>query len=101
MGNHKVLLNGNVNYVGRNLFTQSIDTPVDNTYLNARTLLNASITVAQIDDKYYARLIAQNLTDRRYKTASQVVGGLWQNSNYGPPRYFGVEIGFKLGRDAS
>jgi len=101
LGNHKVLLNGNVNYVGRNLFTQSIDTPVDNTYLNARTLLNASITVAQIDDKYYARLIAQNLTDRRYKTASQVVGGLWQNSNYGPPRYFGVEIGFKLGRAAS
>ncbi|QUT04727.1 TonB-dependent receptor [Sphingobium phenoxybenzoativorans] len=97
----KLLLNGNVNYVGRNLFTQSIDSLADNTYLNARTLLNASITLAQQDDSYYVRLIGQNLADKRYKTASQVVGGLWQNSQYGPPRYFGLEVGLKFSSAAN
>lgn len=96
VGNYKLMLNGNANYVARNLFTQSIDSAVDNTYLNARTLLNASLTLAQAQDKYYVRVIGQNLTDKRYRTASQVVGGLWQDSQFGPPRYYGVEVGFKF-----
>ena len=96
-GDHKLVLNGNANYVGRNLFTQSIDNFADNTFLNARTLVNASLTLAQARDAYYVRVIGQNLTDKRYRTASQVVGGLWQDSQYGPPRYYGVEVGFKFG----
>ncbi|WP_332803774.1 TonB-dependent receptor [Sphingomonas sp. RT2P30] len=98
IGNYKLSFNGNVNYVGRNLFTQSITSPSENTYLNARTLVNASITLAQADDRYYLRVFGRNLTDQRYRTASQVVGGLWSNSQYGPPRFFGVEIGAKLGQ---
>ncbi|GGC22871.1 TonB-dependent receptor [Novosphingobium marinum] len=92
-------LNGSVAYVGRNLNTQAITDPDGNTYLNARTLVNASITLNQVDDKYYVRLIGQNLTDERYKVAIQNVAGLWQNAQYGPPRYFGVEVGFKFGEN--
>ena len=88
--------NANVSYVGRNLFTQSIADARDNTFLRARTLLNAAITLADLDDKYTLRLVGKNLTDERYETASQVVGGLWTFTLYGPPRYFGIEAGTKF-----
>ncbi|KHK93204.1 TonB-dependent receptor [Novosphingobium malaysiense] len=95
--NYKVTFNGNVAYTGRNLNTQAIDDPLGNTFLNARTLVNASITLAQVDSKYYIRAIGKNLTNERYRVGVQNVAGLWLNSQYGPPRYFGLELGFKLG----
>jgi iron complex outermembrane receptor protein len=94
--NLKLAVNANVSYVGSNLFTQSIADARDNTFLRARTLLNGSITLADLDDKYSLRLVGKNLTDKRYETASQVVGGLWTFTLYGPPRYFGVEAGAKF-----
>ena len=97
LGSHKLTFDGSVAYQGRNLFTQSITDPLGNTYLNARTLVDASITLAKADDQYYVRLIGQNLTDQRYRTASQNVAGLWLNSQFGPPRFFGVQAGFKIG----
>ena len=98
LGRHELTFDGSVAYQSRSLFTQAIDDPLGNTFLNARTLVNASITFADVDDRYYARLVGQNLTDRRYRTASQNVAGLWLNSQFGPPRYFGIELGAKLGR---
>ena len=95
--NHKISFNGNISYTARNLFTQSITSADENTYLNARALINASVEIGDIDDRYFARVVGRNLTDKRYRTASQVVGGLWSNSQFGPPRFFGVEAGFKLG----
>jgi iron complex outermembrane receptor protein len=94
---YKVTLNGNVAYTGRNLNTQAIDDPLGNTFLNARTLVNGSITLAQADDKYYVRVIGKNLTDKRFRIASQNVAGLWLNSQFGAPRYFGVELGVSFG----
>jgi iron complex outermembrane recepter protein len=92
----KVTFNGNINYTARNLFTQSISDARDNTFLRARTLMNASITFAETDDKYWLRVVGKNLGDKRYETASQVVGGLWTFTLYGPPRYYGVEAGLKF-----
>ncbi|WP_373932471.1 TonB-dependent receptor [Sphingobium sp. sgz301304] len=97
IGDYKLTLNANAAYTGRNLNTQAIDDPLGNTFLNARTLVNGSITLAQADDKYYLRLIGRNLTDKRYRVGVQNVAGLWLNSQYGPPRYFGLEAGVKLG----
>lgn len=94
--NLKLAVNANVSHVGSNLFTQSIADARDNTFLRARTLLNGSITLADLDDKYSLRLVGKNLTDKRYETASQVVGGLWTFTLYGPPRYFGIEAGAKF-----
>jgi iron complex outermembrane receptor protein len=92
---HKLVANGNVAYTARNLNTQAIDDPLGNTFLNARTLINASITLAQADDRYFVRLLGRNLSDERYRTASQNVAGLWLNSQFGPPRFYGVEVGFR------
>lgn len=96
LGSHKLTFNGNVAYQARNLFTQSNSDPLGNSFLNARTLLNASITLAKEDDSYYLRLVGQNLSDKRYRTASQNVAGLWLNSQFGPPLYYGVEGGIKF-----
>jgi iron complex outermembrane receptor protein len=94
--NFKFMINGNVNHTGQNLFTQSISDARDNTFLRARTLLNASITLAEANDRYWLRLVGKNLSDKRYETASQVVGGLWTFTLYGPPRSFNVEAGVKF-----
>ncbi len=97
LGGHKLTFDGSMAYQSRNLFTQSITDPLGNTFLNARTLVDASITLADVRDRYFVRLIGQNLTDKRYRTASQNVAGLWLNSQFGPPRFFGVQAGFKTG----
>ena len=90
---HNLTLDGSIAHQSRNLFTQSITDPLGNTFLNARTLVDASITLSDLADRYFVRLVGQNLTDRRYRTASQNVAGLWLNSQYGPPRYFGLQAG--------
>ncbi len=96
LGGHKLVLDGSIAHQSRSLFTQSITDPAGNTFLNSRTLVDASITLADVEDRYYVRLIGQNLTDERYRTASQNVAGLWLNSQYGPPRYFGVQVGLNF-----
>ena len=93
----KLTFNGNLAYVGRNLNTQDINTEAGNTFLNARTLLNASITLTDPKDKYSVRVIGRNLTDKRYLVGIQNVAGLWVNGQYGAPRYIGVELGAKFG----
>ncbi|MCX7283028.1 MAG: TonB-dependent receptor [Novosphingobium sp.] len=92
----KFVANASAAYTSRNLNTQAIDDPLGNTFLNARTLVNASLTLAQVDNKYYVRVMGRNLTDERYRIASQNVAGLWLNSNFGAPRYFGAEVGVKF-----
>ncbi|MBX9662502.1 TonB-dependent receptor [Novosphingobium sp.] len=94
--NYKIIANASAAYTARNLNTQSITDIDGNTFLNARTLVNASLTISQIDDKYYVKAIGRNLTDARYRIASQNVAGLWLNSNFGAPRYFGVELGVRF-----
>ncbi len=94
--NYKIIANASAAYTAKNLNTQSITDIDGNTFLNARTLVNASLTISQIDDKYYVKAIGRNLTDERYRIAAQNVAGLWLNSNFGAPRYYGVELGVKF-----
>lgn len=86
-------LNANVNYTDENLYTQSIASEDFNTFLDERTLVNASVTLSTMDGRYYVRGIGRNIADKRYRVATQVVAGLWTFANYGPPEYYGVEIG--------
>jgi iron complex outermembrane receptor protein len=90
--------NANMMYVDESLFTQSIDSEADNTYLDQKTLVNANITLSNSEHGYFVRAIGRNLGDQTYKTASQVVGGLWAFTLYGPPRYFGIEAGYHFGK---
>jgi len=67
------------------------------TVLEERTILGASITWRSADGRYDVSAFGKNLTDDRYKTASQAVGALWTFSNYGPPRFYGVRAGVRFG----
>ena len=67
------------------------------TVLEERTILGASVTWENTSRRFYVSAFGKNLTDDRYKTASQAVGALWTFSNYGPPRVYGVQTGVRLG----
>jgi iron complex outermembrane receptor protein len=71
-----------------------IDEEFDTT-LNARTLVSATVELAQLDDRWSLRFFGRNLTDKRYRVSSQPVANLWTFSQYGEPRAFGVELGLK------
>ena len=90
-------LNANVNFVDKNLYTQSITAESSNTYLNARTLLDASLTYTSLDGRYFARVFGRNLTDKTYLTGNLVVATLFAWSQYAPPRFFGIEAGVRFG----
>jgi len=64
-----------------------------NTTLNDKTLVDASLTYRDRDEKYFVTLYGRNLTDERYRTGSLSVATLWIMSAYGPPRWYGVEFG--------
>ena len=89
--------NANVSFVDKNLYTQSITAESSNTYLNARTLLNASVTFTGPAEHYFVRVFGRNLTDKKYLNADLVVATLFAWSQYGPPRYYGAEAGFNFG----
>ncbi len=64
-----------------------------NTILQEKTLVDASLTWTTPDDKYYVKVFGKNLTDERYRTGSLSVATIWVMSAYGPPRWFGAEVG--------
>ncbi|MBC6402705.1 MAG: TonB-dependent receptor [Hyphomonadaceae bacterium] len=92
-----VKLNGRVTHEDESVSTYSDVGAEFDTFLDGRTLVDADIRLTAKDDKYYVRLIGKNLTDERYRTGSLSVATLWVMSNYGEPRYFGVEVGTKFG----
>jgi len=64
-----------------------------------RTLLNASISFTDAEDRYFARVYGRNLTDEIYRVGELPVGALWTMSYYGEPRAFGIELGVKFRAD--
>jgi iron complex outermembrane recepter protein len=94
---YSVMVNVNTNHVSKNLFSQSLVDATANSYLNARTLFNASINVSDPSHRYSAKLVARNIANSRYRTATTNVSRLWLHSQFGPPRYLGVEFGVKFG----
>ena len=74
------------------------DTDQFDTVLEQRDIFNANVTWTSASGAWYLAAFGKNLTDERYKTASQSVGVLWTFSNYGPPRSYGVEVGYSFGR---
>jgi len=63
------------------------------TFLQSHTLVNANITWTAPSGVWYLSAFGKNLTDERYRNASQYVGGLWTFATYAPPRTYGVEVG--------
>lgn len=70
--------------------------PQYNTILQDHTLVNASLTYTGSSGNWYVSVFGKNLTDERYRNASQYVGGLWTFSTYAEPRVYGFKFGFSL-----
>ena len=98
-GEGRVALEAAANYQSKNLNTFSIVNPAPwaQTYIDARTLVDASFTYYGENDKWFAKLLGRNLTDKRYKIDGQNVDPLWVWVLYGEPRVLAVEIGAKFG----
>jgi len=99
--NGNVVFDLNANYVAKNLDTYSIAnpySPLTQTYAEARTLVGASVTYTAANDRWFARVLGRNLTDKLYVASAQNVDPLWVWTFYGEPRYIGAEVGFKFGR---
>jgi iron complex outermembrane recepter protein len=66
-------------------------------YLDEKNLINASVTYTSVDGNWFVRGYGKNLTDERYRIASQSVATLWTHSQFGAPVNFGVEFGMGFG----
>jgi len=66
-------------------------------YLDEKNLINASVTYTSVDGNWFVRGYGKNLTDERYRIASQSVATLWTHSQFGAPINFGVEFGMGFG----
>jgi iron complex outermembrane receptor protein len=99
---------GGVYYEDESTFYYAVDLPSEgfpggtpvpefNTTLESHTLVNASLTYTHASGAWYVAAFGKNLTDERYRNASQYVGGLWTFSTYAEPRVWGVEIGARFG----
>ena len=89
----RVTLQGDVNY------QDVAETDVFNglnTQMEDRTLVGLSATWHAKDDRWSATLYGANLTDETYRVAALPVAGLWNFTNYGPPRSFGVTLNFSF-----
>jgi iron complex outermembrane receptor protein len=90
---NRVTLQGDVNYQDvseTDVFNGA------NTQMDDRTLVGLSATWHARDDRWSATLYGANLTDETYRVAALPVAGLWNFTNYGPPRSFGVTLNFKF-----
>lgn len=85
-------------YEDKNLFYVSAAGSQYDAYLNSKTLISASVTYTAEDDRYFVRAFGKNLNDERYRVAHQSVATLWSFSQWGAPRSFGVEVGYRFGQ---
>ena len=68
-----------------------------NTQQQKRTLVNVSATWHDAKDRYSLTGYVANVTDETYRIAALPVAGLWNFTNYGAPRSFGLTLNVKFG----
>jgi iron complex outermembrane receptor protein len=83
-----------VYYEDESTYYYSGDGPQFDTFIESHLLFDANITWTAPSENWFVSVFGRNLSDERYKNASQYVGGLWTFSTYAPPRTYGMEVGF-------
>ena len=68
----------------------------DFTQIEERTLVNASVAYEEPEGRWRLSAFANNLLDEAYRVSANSVAGLWNFSNYGPRRQYGVELRVSL-----
>ena len=96
-GGSNIRFNLNYKHEAENTYYYADDIGEEfDTILDQRDIVNASVAWTTSNGAWNIAAVGKNLTDDRYRTASQSVGTLWTFSSYGPPRYFGVEVGYRF-----
>ena len=67
-----------------------------NTRMQSRLLLNFSASYHDRSGKWVFTPWVANATDKVYRIAALPVAGLWNFTNYGPPRSFGITGNFRF-----
>jgi iron complex outermembrane receptor protein len=88
-----IALNANVNYQSE---YESVTLNAPFTQGQKRTLVDASIHFSDPDDRYRVSLFGRNLLNEVYRVSANSVAGLFNFTNYAPPRSYGVEFGVKF-----
>jgi len=84
-----VLLSGNANYQSE-AETDVFNGP--NTQMQERTLVDLGVTYADAKSRYSITAYVANVLDKTYRISALPVAGLWNFTQYGPPRSFGAKI---------
>jgi len=96
-GAGRMQLVASVAYEDRNIFYYSDAGREFDAFLDEKTLVDASIAYFAPDDRWFVRAYGKNLTDERYRIASQSVAMLWTHTQFGEPRAYGIQVGLNLG----
>lgn len=90
-------LGASVAYEDENTFYYSDAGRQYDAILDEKTLVDASLQYTAPNDAWFVKAYGKNLTDERYRVASQSVALLWTHSQFGEPRSYGVQFGVNLG----
>jgi iron complex outermembrane receptor protein len=89
----QITLNGDINYQSE---YESVTLNADFTQGEARTLVGASLQWEDPSETYRFSLYGRNLLDKVYRVSANSVAGLFNFTNYAPPRSFGAELSVKF-----
>ncbi len=64
--------------------------------LEERTLVNASVTYRDANERLHVTLYGRNLLDETYRNSANSVAGLWNFTQYGAPLEYGVQVRFEF-----
>jgi iron complex outermembrane receptor protein len=67
-----------------------------NTTMQSRTLVNLAVSYLDGESRYSVTAYVANVFDETYRIAALPVAGLWNFTNYGPPRSYGVRVNLKF-----
>ncbi len=88
------VFNVNANYQSKSE-TDVFNAP--NSQMESRTLLGANISYMEPNDRWRVTLYGTNLTNREYRISALPVTGLFNFTQYGPPRTYGIELAVNFG----
>jgi iron complex outermembrane receptor protein len=99
VGDASVRLAGTLSYEAKNIFYYSDAGRANDAFLDSKTLVDANLTYNAANERWFVRAYGKNLTDRRYRIASQSVALLWTHTQFGEPRAYGLQVGMNFGRE--
>ncbi len=98
LGNGGVLdFTASVAYEDENTFYYSDAGRQFDAILDEKTLIDAAVQYTAPTGGWFLKVYGKNLSDERYRIASQSVATLWTHSQFGEPRAFGVQAGVNFG----